>query len=86
MQIDTELANEDVFVNYDQKNKYNDFDDDEDSPSAIQQDEQLKKNMMIHIEGEDDMMNDDSNNSSYNNDKHLKVFLEDLKKIGPYSK
>lgn len=83
MQIDTELANEDVFVNYDNKNKFDSYNE---SPSAIEQDEQIKKNLMINIEGEDDMMNDDSNNSSFNNDKKLKAFFDDLKQVGPYSK
>jgi len=39
--------------------------------------------MMIHIEGEDNMLDD---NDDYKNDMQVKHFLEDLKKVGPYSK
>lgn len=50
IEIDTELANKDAYRNYDDDNE-----DDEEELSEIEQDLQLKKNMMIHIEGEDNI-------------------------------
>jgi hypothetical protein len=38
----------------------------------------LKKNMMIHIEGEDHMLDDDENEDN-NKDMQVRAFLEDLK-------
>ena len=68
-------------------NYHNQNEELEEDPSEIEQDYNLKKNMMIHIEGEDNMMLDDEDdNEDLKLDKEVKVFLEDLKKIGPYSK
>lgn len=44
----------------------------------------LKQNMMIHIEGDDNILEDEDEDVQY--DKQMKEFLEDLKKVGPNSK
>ena len=51
------MANKDAFRNYDSKLP-------EEEISEIEQDQNLKQNMMIHIEGEDNInMEDDSINN-----------------------
>ena len=39
---------------------------------------------MIHIEGEDDMLDEDNEDNL--KDMQVKAFLDDLKKVGPFSK
>lgn len=56
----------------------------DEEPSEIEQDQMLKQNMMIHIEGDDNILEDEDEDSEY--DKQMKEFLEDLKKVGPNSK
>ena len=81
MEIDTELANQEIFKKYESQN------DDWQEPSEIEQDEHLKDNMMIHIEGEDNMnvLGDEANDDLVK-DTVARKFLEDLKKVGPFSK
>lgn len=100
IQIDTELANQDAFKNYRHVNKKEDaavrgpqqFIDDE--PSEIQQNEDIRKNMMIHIEGDEntDILNDDDDDDESigdqdaQKDRQARRFLDDLLKVGPYAK
>ena len=59
----------------------------EEEPSEIEQDQVLKQNMMIHIEGDDNILaDDDEDDEDLQYDKQMKDFLEDLKKVGPNSK
>jgi len=48
----------------------------------------MKQNMMIHIEGEDNIniMDDDDDDPDKAKDNEARKFLEELKKVGPYSK
>lgn len=100
IQIDTELANQEAFKNYHHLNQPGappvgahlnpQFIDDE--PSEIPQGEDLRKNMMIHIEGDEnmDMLNDDNNHGGMDEDVHkdmqTRAFLAELLQVGPFAK
>ena len=66
----------------------------DDEPSEIPQGEDLRKNMMIHIEGDDnmDILNDENNNNNaimdedMQKDLQTRGFLADLLKVGPFAK
>jgi hypothetical protein len=64
----------------------------DDEPSEIPQGEDLRKNMMIHIEGDEnmDMLNDDNNmaiiDEDMQKDLQTRGFLAELLKVGPFSK
>jgi hypothetical protein len=61
-----------VFINYKHQNEI----ELDNEPSEIEQDMNLKKNMMIHIEGEDNILDDDDDMLMSH---QLKTFLDDLK-------
>ena len=70
-----------MFINYKHQNDI----ELDNEPSEIEQDMNLKKNMMIHIEGEDNMLDlDDDSDQAI--DIQAKKFLEELRKVGPFSK
>eukprot|EP00347_Sterkiella_histriomuscorum_P003379 403364524 len=100
IKIDTDLANQDMYRNYEDLNDQQQLPNftDEDSPSEIQKDQKLLQNMMIHIEGdEDDQMNplkeddieinfDIREDPDEKRDKKNRRLIQDLKQVGPYSK
>lgn len=58
--------------------------EDDEEPSEIEQDQMLKQNMMIHIEGDDNILEDEDEDAQL--DLQMKEFLDELKKVGPNSK
>lgn len=67
------------------------LDSDEQSPSEIQKDQLLQHNMMIHIEGDEaSMFNEDDEDNDERQDQvrdhQMRLFLDDLKAIGPQAK
>lgn len=78
MEIDTDLANKEMFKNYQQQI-------DDESPSEIEKDQHILQNMMMNIEGEDSNMLKDED-PDYEKDHQVRNFLEGLKQVGPLSK
>jgi len=74
IEIDTELANQEVFHNYNYQNH-----EELEEPSEIENDPQ---NNMIHIEGEESMLGDDNSDGGMSE----KNFLAELKEVGLVSK
>jgi hypothetical protein len=62
----------------------------DDEPSEIPQGEDLRKNMMIHIEGDEnmDMLNDDHGgmDEDVHKDMQTRAFLAELLQVGPFAK
>ena len=98
IQIDTELANQEAFKNYHHLNQPGappvgahmppQFTVD-DEPSEIPQGDDTRKNMMIHIEGDDNMDNilsEEIIDEDLQKDLKVRGFLDELLKVGPFAK
>lgn len=89
IQIDTELANQEHFKNYQHVNAFGGEMPSEIPPANMseEEDESIKK--MIHIEGDDILHADDitlEEQTDAQRDRHARKFLEDLLKVGPFAK
>ncbi len=63
------------------------FEKEDEEPSDIEQDMAMKEELMLKLEGDEDMeLGSSEHNDDHQIDKQAKEFLDDLKKIGPYSK
>lgn len=76
-QLDTDLANQPIFTNYENQNQILD------DPSNIELDEQIRKNMLINIDNEIEAFGETDGDDPQN---FASDFLDQLKNVGPFSK